>query len=396
MGKSSQGRGRGKSHCCPGVLTFTKKAGTIRDSSSLLLVSSSKLFFCHSLSSIHHKHRHHSHLHSALSFWLLARFAPLHIFHKHCIVIVDLQTPLDCFTSPSVLARMVNPAVLLATGILGFGSLVSALRLRSDPADGIFPAVQAREETPDLSDSSWSRCSRQWRPIARELKYWFRDNEGYCSELAAQAIRLPFHDCFPDGGCDGSIILTDECTTRRDNRQMIPICGVLYNIYRQYDVGAADLINFAACESSLLVVIKLPSTYSHIAAIANRACPKGVCLPFYVGRKDRDVPSPLGQIPPPTAPAPGLIRGFARRNFTSDDLVALVGAHSVGSNLSFVPFDTSPGVMDSTTYYSEVLIGDAPTTLPSDKSLSTYSETTDAWQEYARDQWAWDQDFTEA
>lgn len=62
---------------------------------------------------------------------------------------------------------------------------------------------------------------------------------------------MPFHDCFPDGGCDGSIILTDECTMRIENRQIIPMCDVLGRMAQRYGVGAADLINFAACEWSL-------------------------------------------------------------------------------------------------------------------------------------------------
>lgn len=143
--------------------------------------------------------------------------------------------------------RDISLRTLLATGLLGFGSLVSSLRFRSEPPDGIFPEVQIGGGSPE----GWPRCSDKWREIAKELKYWFIDEEGRCTGLAAQAIRLPFHDCFPQGGCDGSIILTDECTTRLENKQVIPICGVLYKISVEWDVGAADLINFAACESFL-------------------------------------------------------------------------------------------------------------------------------------------------
>lgn len=125
---------------------------------------------------------------------------------------------------------------LLATagGLLAFGPFVSAIRLRGNGVGG--------------STASWPRCPDVWSDIGEELKYWFVDDDGLCSDLAAQAVRLPFHDCFPGGGCDGSIILTDECTTRPENTQMIPICGVLYKMTLDYRVGAADLINFAACE----------------------------------------------------------------------------------------------------------------------------------------------------
>lgn len=103
-------------------------------------------------------------------------------------------------------------------------------------------------------------CREVWKYIGKELKHWFIDDYGECTQLAAQAVRLPFHDCFPDGGCDGSIILTDECTTRIENEQMIPICGVLYKIFNDHGVGAADLINFAACESAMSF---LPHTRQH-------------------------------------------------------------------------------------------------------------------------------------
>lgn len=76
--------------------------------------------------------------------------------------------------------------------------------------------------------------------------------------------------------------------------------------------------------------------------------------------------------------APDLVKAFQARNFSSIDLVALVGSHSCGGNRSFVPFDTTPGEMDSPTYYTEVLTGSAPTILPSDKALALDPSTTDA------------------
>lgn len=91
-----------------------------------------------------------------------------------------------------------------------------------------------------------------------------------------------------------------------------------------------------------------------------------------------------------------LVAIFKDRGFTSEDLVALVGAHSCGANLSYFPFDTTPGVMDSPTYYTEVLRGDAPAILPSDKNLALSPVTTNYWQEYARDQNAWDIDYITA
>lgn len=256
---------------------------------------------------------------------------------------------------------------LLVTGLLTCSASVSALRLR-----------QNNDVT---TQATWPRCPDVWRIIAEELKYWFIDEEGLCSDLAAQAVRLPFHDCFPSGGCDGSIILTDECTTRVENSQLIPICGVLYKMTLDYGVGAADLINFAGCEFVLiqtahgqwLIIILI-----FCIAVANKACPWGPYIPFYIGRKDNATASDPGQLPPPTLDAPTLVRAFQARNFSSIDLVALTGAHSCGGNSSFVPFDTTPGEMDSPAYYSQVLTGSAPTILPADKNLALDPSTTDA------------------
>lgn len=81
---------------------------------------------------------------------------------------------------------------------------------------------------------------------------------------------------------------------------------------------------------------------------------------------------------------------FQDKGFSADDLVALVGAHSCGANSSYIPFDTTPGVLDSPTYYTEVLVGSAPLILHSDKSLALSNLTTNEWQQYARSQIAWD------
>lgn len=94
-------------------------------------------------------------------------------------------------------------------------------------------------------------CPEVWNYIAKELKYEFIDEYGFCTDYARQSIRLPFHDCFPGGGCDGSIVLTDECFNRRDNERLIPICAKLRDVANRYKVGVADLINLAGGEYSL-------------------------------------------------------------------------------------------------------------------------------------------------
>lgn len=84
-------------------------------------------------------------------------------------------------------------------------------------------------------------CPSAWSNVGFKLK----DTFGECNSLARQAIRLPFHDCFP-GACDGSIILSDECNTRDENTQLRQICSTLGSMAKEFKVGVADLIQVAA------------------------------------------------------------------------------------------------------------------------------------------------------
>lgn len=104
--------------------------------------------------------------------------------------------------------------------------------------------------------SQSATCPEVWNYIAKELKYHFIDDYGYCTDYARQSIRLPFHDCFPGGGCDGSIVLTEECFNRFDNERLIPICAKLRDVANRYKVGVADLINLAGGEYNPLEQVK--------------------------------------------------------------------------------------------------------------------------------------------
>lgn len=88
---------------------------------------------------------------------------------------------------------------------------------------------------------SSSQCPDVWSSVARKLK----DTFGDCNSNARMAIRLPFHDCW-NGACDGSIILTNECTARSENAQLRPICQTLGDMADEFNVGVADLIQVAA------------------------------------------------------------------------------------------------------------------------------------------------------
>ena len=93
-------------------------------------------------------------------------------------------------------------------------------------------------------DVTGAQCPDVWTEVAADLKTTFIDEDGLCTDDARAAIRLSFHDCFP-GSCDGSVILANECTDRVENTQMLGICDTLGAKADSFDVGTADLIQFA-------------------------------------------------------------------------------------------------------------------------------------------------------
>ncbi|KAL2279137.1 hypothetical protein FJTKL_13705 [Diaporthe vaccinii] len=131
-------------------------------------------------------------------------------------------------------------------------------------------------------------------------------------------------------------------------------------------------------------------------AVAIAACPPSPSLQVKVGRADVATANPTGQIPSPNSNATVIIAQFAAKGFDSSELVALVGSHSAGKNLTGTQFDTTPGSLDSTTFYTEVLDDDQPATLFSDQSLSTDEATSADWTKYAGSQDSWNTDFAAA
>ncbi|KAI0478483.1 heme peroxidase [Xylariaceae sp. FL0804] len=202
-------------------------------------------------------------------------------------------------------------------------------------------------------------CPSVWTDVAADLAPTFRADNGSCTDAARQAIRLSFHDCFPSA-CDGSVILANECEDRGENSQMTPVCAILRNTTDNFDVGTADLIQFGA-------------------ALGLVACQDGLAIPFKVGRVDNSTANPEGQMPGANTDAATLISDFALRNLSMTDVVALVGAHSVGKNLSGDALDSTPDDLDPATFYAETKDESNPASLGSDRFLSNSTETEDTW-----------------
>lgn len=199
-------------------------------------------------------------------------------------------------------------------------------------------------------------CPKVWSEVLPELQTAF---DG-CGRDAHGAIRAPFHDCI-NNGCDGSLILTDECS-RAENAGLSDICGKLLSWTQKYNTSAADMIEFAA-------------------AVAISSCPLGPRVRALVGRKDSSEAAPLNSMPGSRDSISSILAKFAAKGFSGDDVVALMGTHSVAVQVNDDPaqagksLDSTPSVYDLK-FYQETLDGTAPYSLQSDKGLANNTEVS--------------------
>ncbi|KAH7082183.1 ligninase LG6 precursor [Paraphoma chrysanthemicola] len=219
-------------------------------------------------------------------------------------------------------------------------------------------------------------CPSVWTDVAKELQTTFSG----CGRDAHGAIRAPFHDCI-NNACDGSLILADECG-RAENAGLSDICGKLQGWSTKYSVGAADIIQFAA-------------------AVAIAECPLGPKVKALVGRKDSSTAAALNSMPSSKDSVDKILAAFSAKGFSSDDVVALMGTHSVAVQVNDDPsqagksLDSTPSVYD-TKFYTETKDGTAPYSLQSDKLLSNDTKTEQTWSNFGNSQDAWSAKFVDA
>ena len=92
-------------------------------------------------------------------------------------------------------------------------------------------------------------CPAVWTDFSSELTGLFL-SDGQCNDNARAAIRAVFHDCFPQGGCDGSLAFPEELA-RSDNSPMTSTVNALKALADKYSVGVADMLMFAGCKSTV-------------------------------------------------------------------------------------------------------------------------------------------------
>ena len=198
-----------------------------------------------------------------------------------------------------------------------------------------------------------AQCPTVWKDVATDLTHTFNG----CGDVARGAIRAPFHDCVT-GACDGSLILGNECS-RAENAGLLPTCNLLGQKAQQFNVGVADMIEFAA-------------------AVAMAVCPFGPRVRALVGRIDNSTASPNGLVPGPRDPMDKILGQFAKVGMSPADVVALVGAHTTARQFFDDPakagasLDTTPGVWD-VKFYGQTKAGTAPYSLSSDRRMTNDS-----------------------
>ncbi|KAI9152300.1 Versatile peroxidase [Paramyrothecium foliicola] len=223
-----------------------------------------------------------------------------------------------------------------------------------------------------------------WRHIAIEMQANMVGNALRCNDLARAAVRLGFHDAGTwsrstgrGGGADGSIVLAGECEDRpEDNAGLEGVCAqmrIWHNRWKSYGISMADLIQVGA-------------------TVATVVCPLGPRYRLFVGRKDNSAPAPRNIMPFPHQSPDELLDLFADKTIGPNDLVNLLGAHTV-SQQRFLdptragdPQDTTPGVWN-TQFYNETMNPNTPQRVfkfDSDVALSQDSRTGPLWQQFAR------------
>ncbi|XP_042492037.1 cationic peroxidase 1-like [Macadamia integrifolia] len=145
------------------------------------------------------------------------------------------------------------------------------------------------------------------------------------SRMGASLLRLHFHDCFVNG-CDGSVLL-DNSTNFDSEKNALPNVNsargfeVIDKIKSQVDKVCGGSI--VSCADILAVVAR-----DSVVALG------GPTWDVQLGRRDSTTASRTAAnngIPSPALDLSGLINNFKKQGLDTQDLVALSGAHTIGS-----------------------------------------------------------------
>ncbi|CAL9774598.1 unnamed protein product [Musa acuminata subsp. burmannicoides] len=169
------------------------------------------------------------------------------------------------------------------------------------------------------------------------------------SRMGASLLRLHFHDCF---GCDGSVLLDDTANFTGEknafpNLNSVRGFDVVDSIKSQVEaiceqvVSCADILAVAARDSVVAVRIHhllTPCMHCPFFYQSNLELQLlqlgGPSYTVQLGRRDATTASRSAansNLPPPTLSLSGLLSSFSSKGLSSTDMVALSGAHTIGS-----------------------------------------------------------------
>ncbi|KAF8040515.1 hypothetical protein BT93_B2671 [Corymbia citriodora subsp. variegata] len=150
------------------------------------------------------------------------------------------------------------------------------------------------------------------------------DKQIASSSTAAATLRLFFHDCMVNG-CDGSILITSNAfnTAERDAEINLSLPGDGFEVITR---------------AKTALELECPGVVScaDILALTARDLVTMVGGPYYnvrLGRKDGFVSKAAeaeAALPKPTMPLTQIIEIFRSRGFGTQEMVALMGAHTIG------------------------------------------------------------------
>ncbi|KAL0351623.1 UNVERIFIED_CONTAM: Peroxidase 12, partial [Sesamum calycinum] len=172
--------------------------------------------------------------------------------------------------------------------------------------------------------TSWtyydSSCPKLESIVRKQLKNVFKNDIGQ----AAGLLRLHFHDCFVQG-CDGSVLLDGSASG--PSEQAAPP-----NLSLRAEAFRIDDLRRRVHDKCVRVV----SCAEFLALAARDAV-------FLSGGPDYEVPlgrrdslnfattaATLANLPPPSSNTTALLTSLATKNFTTTDVVALSGGHTIG------------------------------------------------------------------
>ncbi|KAL7095163.1 hypothetical protein ACP275_10G007000 [Erythranthe tilingii] len=141
--------------------------------------------------------------------------------------------------------------------------------------------------------------------------------------MGASLLRLHFHDCFVQG-CDGSVLLDDVTgftgeKTAAPNANSLRGFNVIDTIKTRVEAACPGIVS---CADILT-----------IAARDGTVASSGPSWTLALGRRDSTTASLNGansQLPGPGSSLNNLITSFANKGFTTREMVALSGSHTIG------------------------------------------------------------------